>query len=123
MFPESTNSRSTKILSGRVPEVDCNEPIADWRNLHHVGSRRRSSIPLRDGSSTRRGMAVDRETRFLCRTAPLALLGFIVSGLFDYTYGHSLGLILLCFAVLSPLTAVTKDQAGPMNQAARRNPA
>jgi len=40
-----------------------------------------------------------------------------------YTYGHSLGLILLCFAVLPPLTAMTKDQAGPMNHAARRNPA
>lgn len=47
--------------------------------------------------------ASDRETRFLSLTALLALTGFLIAGLFDYTYGHSLALILLSFAVLSPL--------------------
>jgi O-antigen ligase len=47
--------------------------------------------------------AVDREQQFLCRTALLGLTGFVVSGLFDYTYGHSLGIILLGFTVLAPL--------------------
>src|SRR5450432_657462 len=55
MFPESTNSRSGKILADRVSAVDCNEPVADWRDLHNVDSRRRRPISLRDRSSTRRG--------------------------------------------------------------------
>jgi O-antigen ligase len=49
-------------------------------------------------------LARDRDRQFLCRSSLLALTGFLVAGLFDYTYGHSLGLILLGFAVLSPLT-------------------
>jgi len=57
-------------------------------------------------------MASDRNQQFLCRTSLLALTGFLLSGLFDYTYGHSLGLILLSFAVLSPLTMPAS--AGPM---------
>jgi O-antigen ligase len=48
-------------------------------------------------------LASDRDHQFLCRTALLGLTGFVVAGLFDYTYGHSLGLILLGFTVLSPL--------------------
>jgi O-antigen ligase len=48
--------------------------------------------------------ASGREEVFLCRTALIGLTGFVVSGLFDYTYGHSLGLILLGFAVLAPLS-------------------
>ncbi len=47
--------------------------------------------------------ANETETRFSCRTALLALAGFLIAGMFDYTYGHSLALILLSFAVLSPL--------------------
>jgi len=58
-------------------------------------------------------VASDRNQRFLCRTSLLALTGFLLSGLFDYTYGHSLGLILLGFAVLSPLT-MSASSAGPM---------
>jgi O-antigen ligase len=50
--------------------------------------------------------ASDRETAFLCRSALLGLAGFIVAGMFEYTYGHSLGLILLSFVVLNPLTVV-----------------
>ena len=52
---------------------------------------------------TRCKSAVGRDEQFLCRTSLLALAGFVVAGFFDYTYGHSLGLILLGFAVLSPL--------------------
>ena len=56
--------------------------------------------------------AADREQKFLCRTAVLGLSGFVVSGLFDYTYGHSLGIILLSSMVLAPLvrTAKTPDR-------------
>jgi O-antigen ligase len=48
-------------------------------------------------------LAEDREQRFVCRTSLLGLAGFLATGLFDYTYGHSLGLILLAFVLLSPL--------------------
>lgn len=47
--------------------------------------------------------AVSSEAKFACRAGLLGLLGFVMSGFFDYTYGHSLGLILLSFVVLSPL--------------------
>ena len=47
--------------------------------------------------------ANDSGTRFSCRTALLALAGFLIAGMFDYTYGHALALILLAFAALSPL--------------------
>ena len=53
-----------------------------------------------------RGMlrsAPGREIEFLCRTALLGLAGFVVAGLFDYTYGHALGIILLGFVILAPL--------------------
>jgi O-antigen ligase len=56
-------------------------------------------------------LAIDREQQFLCRTSLLGLMGFAVAGLFDYTYGHSLGLILLFFVVLSPLTPVARTEA------------
>ena len=36
-------------------------------------------------------------------TGLLGLIGFLVAGMFDYTYGHSLALILLSFVVLIPL--------------------
>jgi O-antigen ligase len=53
-------------------------------------------------------LAISKKARskgeqFATRTSVLALVGFLVAGLFEYTYGHSLGLILLGFAVLSPL--------------------
>jgi|SRR5579884_31204 O-antigen ligase len=44
-----------------------------------------------------------REEHFAARTGILALFGYLVAGLFEYTYGHSLGLILLAFAVLAAL--------------------
>jgi len=49
-----------------------------------------------------RKIAKTRDGRFLAQTAILALTGFVFAGLFEYTYGHSLALILLCFAV-SPI--------------------
>ncbi len=54
--------------------------------------------------------AEDRAQVFLCRAGLLAVAGFVVTGLTDYTYGHSLGLILLSFAVLPPLGA--REPAG-----------
>lgn len=47
--------------------------------------------------------STDRGSEFLCRTALFGLAGFTLTGVFDYTYGHSLGLILLSFVILSPL--------------------
>ena len=52
--------------------------------------------------------ALDRDQEFLCRAALLALFGFVAAGMCDYTYGHSLGLSLLSFAVLSPLAPQPK---------------
>jgi exopolysaccharide production protein ExoY len=49
--------------------------------------------------------AQDRDTQFLCRAALLALTGFLASGMFDYTYGHSLGLVLVSFVALAPLVS------------------
>jgi O-antigen ligase len=52
--------------------------------------------------------AISREARFACRAGILGLLGFVLSGCFDYTFGHSLGLILLGFVVLSPIYSATE---------------
>jgi O-antigen ligase len=59
-----------------------------------------------------------RDQQFLCRTALLGLVSFTLAGMFDYTYGHSLGLILLGFVVLPPLLNV-KDKALVTNQPTR----
>ena len=53
--------------------------------------------------------ALDRDARFLCRSAILGLIGFLFAGLFDYTYGHSLALILTSFVVLTPLTTPSQN--------------
>jgi lipopolysaccharide/colanic/teichoic acid biosynthesis glycosyltransferase/O-antigen ligase len=45
----------------------------------------------------------DRDMQFLCRASLLGLAGFLMAGTFEYTYGHSLGLIFVSFLVLSPL--------------------
>lgn len=47
--------------------------------------------------------ASDRDTEFLSRASLAGVTGFLAAGLVEYTYGHSLGLILLGFAALSPL--------------------
>jgi hypothetical protein len=46
---------------------------------------------------------MDRDEQFLCRAGILGLAGFVLAGMFEYTYGHSLGLIIVCFASLAPL--------------------
>ncbi|HEV2352008.1 MAG TPA: O-antigen ligase family protein [Terriglobia bacterium] len=57
--------------------------------------------------------AKSREAKFACRTGLLGLIGFSMSGFFDYTYGHSLGLILLGFVVLAPLLPTLEIQISP----------
>jgi O-antigen ligase len=47
--------------------------------------------------------APDPDRRFLSDTALLAFTGFLFAGLFEYTYGHSLGLIMIAFALLPSL--------------------
>ena len=44
-----------------------------------------------------------RELRFLCSASLLGLLGFILAGMCEYTYGHSVGILLASFLALSPL--------------------
>jgi O-antigen ligase len=48
-------------------------------------------------------IAASPDEEFLCRTGLLGLVGFLAVGLFEYSYGHSLGLILIGYAVLSAL--------------------
>jgi hypothetical protein len=50
--------------------------------------------------------AANPDRRFLANTAVLAFIGFLVAGLFEYTYGHSLGLIMISFAVFPALMPV-----------------
>jgi O-antigen ligase len=45
-----------------------------------------------------------RDDLFLCRAALMGTAGFLITGMTDYTYGHSLGLILFSFVALCPLT-------------------
>jgi O-antigen ligase len=59
--------------------------------------------------------AQSKEEKFASRTALLALIGYLVAGLFEYTYGHSLGLILLSFAVLVPLLPYPSKTVLPAN--------
>jgi len=59
-----------------------------------------------------RKTARTRDERFLAHTGILALIGFVFAGLFEYTYGHSLALILLCFAVLPIRFAVAPEDCG-----------
>ena len=61
--------------------------------------------------------ARSREEQFASRAGVLALIGYLVAGLFEYTYGHSLGLILISFAVLSPLLPLTSRTASSTNSA------
>lgn len=64
----------------------------------------------------------DRDKQFLCRAGIYSLAGFALAGMFEYTYGHSLGLIIVCFASLAPLIPGPipgretdgKVQAGPV---------
>lgn len=49
-----------------------------------------------------------REERFVAEAALLALSGFVLAGLFEYTYGHALGLIMITFAVLPALIPTSR---------------
>jgi O-antigen ligase/ubiquinone/menaquinone biosynthesis C-methylase UbiE len=60
-----------------------------------------------------RRAAASPDAKFLSETAQLALAGFLVGGLFEYTYGHSLGLIMIAFAVFPPLV-MRGSTAGPV---------
>jgi O-antigen ligase len=44
-----------------------------------------------------------RLEQLLSRAAILGLTGFLAAGMFDYTYGHSVALILLSFVILAPM--------------------
>jgi O-antigen ligase len=57
--------------------------------------------------------ATGRDEQCLYRTSILGLTGFLVAGMFDYTYGHSVVLILLAFAVLSPLVSSSGSENEP----------
>jgi O-antigen ligase len=56
--------------------------------------------------------AAGRDTQFLCHASILGAIGFVVAGMFDYTYGHSLGLILFSFVALSPLMSPASVSKG-----------
>lgn len=71
-----------------------------------------TAVLFRDLLKTSRS-AQTREETFASQTAILALAGYLVAGLFEYTYGHSLGLILLSFAVLSPLMPSASRELAP----------
>ncbi len=47
----------------------------------------------------------DRDLQFLSRAGLLGVIGFVVAGVFEYTYGHSLALIMMGFVGLAPLVA------------------
>jgi O-antigen ligase len=47
--------------------------------------------------------ATNPDRRFLANIGVLAFVGFLFAGLFEYTYGHSLGLIMIAFAVFPAL--------------------
>ena len=50
------------------------------------------------------------DSRFLARAALLGVAGFLLTGMTDYTYGHSLGLILFSYVSLAPLLVETDFQ-------------
>jgi len=58
-----------------------------------------------------RRAASTRDARFVSQTALLAFTGIVFAGLFEYTYGHSLALMLLSFAVLPALLPATGDES------------
>ena len=56
--------------------------------------------------------AKDRDAQFLYRVSFAGVAGFLMAGMFDYTYGHSLGLILVSFVALAPLQLKQEDRRG-----------
>ncbi|MGH9417498.1 MAG: O-antigen ligase family protein [Terriglobales bacterium] len=60
-----------------------------------------------------RRQASDRAAQCLAQAGVLALAVFMIAGLFDYTYGHSLGLIVIAFALLAALSPLRqRDGSG-----------
>ena len=51
----------------------------------------------------RAGWSEVRHLLLIAGAGLLALAGFVIAGMFDYTYGHALALILVGFAALTPL--------------------
>jgi O-antigen ligase len=47
--------------------------------------------------------ALDRDAKFLSRASLAGVAGYLFAGLVEYTYGHSLCLIMVSFAALAPL--------------------
>ena len=71
------------------------------------------AVLLLDLGRAWRTASADHDRQFLCRAAILGLVGFALAGMFEYTYGHSLGLILVSFACLAPLLPGPARGAGP----------
>jgi O-antigen ligase len=59
-----------------------------------------------------RRRATNPDRRFLADTGVLAFTGFLFGGLFEYTYGHSLGLIMIAFAVFPALLPPDRAEIG-----------
>ena len=55
---------------------------------------------------------IRRSQRGYVPTALLGIVGFVVAGMFDYTFGHSLGLILISFTSITPL-CLAQSRAKP----------
>ncbi|MBI4165881.1 MAG: O-antigen ligase family protein [Acidobacteria bacterium] len=65
--------------------------------------------------------SLTQEDQFLSLAALLALCGFLLAGCFDYTYGHSLGLILLSFGVIPALSTKPCSAPGDSRHYAGKN--
>jgi O-antigen ligase len=113
----------TGVGPGRVEELypqylRAGEPLPAYHgHLHNnvVQIAAQSGIPVAAAAilfaiclawelKKRERSALTRHEHFICRAALLGLMGFTAAGMLDYTYGHSLGLILVCFVTLTPLT-------------------
>jgi O-antigen ligase len=60
-----------------------------------------------------RRAAANPAAGFLTETALLALTGFLIAGMFEYTYGHSLGLIMAAFSILPALIHSAAGRSDP----------
>jgi O-antigen ligase len=60
------------------------------------------AVALRDLIKARK-CVTGPDGRFLTETALLSMIGFLFAGMFEYTWGHSLGLIMIAFAFVPAL--------------------
>ncbi len=65
--------------------------------------------------------AATQDDQFLPLVSLLAFSGFLAAGFFDYTYGHSLAVILLAFAVLPGLETYTGSGPADSEHFTRRS--